>query len=734
MKTLAYFEDWSRHPGQTVRMAVSSERHQLQATFVQILSGPGHPAAPRTRTREMNDVLNRVVTCRTQQTPMGSHAELPLAQTITAPLTVHLFIWPTIPEAEGPQVVLAIGGNSQRVRIEITCGRIRLVGPRGGIESLVAIHSKTWFSVAATLQADGSGRLDVRRVSGLSPGTGQPPVSGHVGTPSGDVIRLATVDVDEVGSPVHAYNGKVGDLSVWGTELSEDALAGLHAGTRPHAQAVGHWDFSLKPQSLSVVDATGTNPDGRLIGGAERGVTGHRWTGVSDDFRAVPAEYNAVQFHDDDMLDAQWEFDIEFTLPGDLPSGLYGVRLSSADFEDCYPLFVPAPQGESADALLLFSTNTYLAYANDRLAAMGEVLSRIMPHEVVMTDDERYLHQHDELGRSCYDTHSDGTPVRYSSRRRPIINVRPGYPSWLTESFRHFAADTYLFEWIAKSGLSFHIATDEEVETEGVALLRRYRTVVTSSHPEYWTAAGLNAVEGYLTTGGRIMYLGGNGFYWVTSSDPTRPWIIEIRRDNSGTRCWNAPPGERTHVYGHMPGGLWRWRGRGPNTLLGVGFAAEGWNRARPFHRQPASFEGPCSVWFQGIESDTIGQHGYILGAAAGDEVDRFDPGLGSPQHAEVLCSASGFDDEYQLVIEDQLLGLPNQGGPHLPDHVRCDMVYFPIEGGGAVFSGSSIAYCGSLAWNGFDNDLATVTTRVLRSFCSELPEQRAKSCPPHAG
>lgn len=127
-------------------------------------------------------------------------------------------------------------------------------------------------------------------------------------------------------------------------------------------------------------------------------------------------------------------------------------------------------------------------------------------------------------------------------------------------------------------------------------------------------------------------------------------------------------------------------------------------------------------MWFDGIESDILGDKGHILGGAAGDEVDRFDILLGSPNYAEILCTATGFDNEYQLVIEDQLLAMPNQGGPDRQDVVRCDMVYFPIAGGGAVFSGSSIAYCGALAWNDFDNDLATVTTRVLKSFCSELP------------
>ena len=46
----------------------------------------------------------------------------------------------------------------------------------------------------------------------------------------------------------------------------------------------------------------------------------------------------------------------------------------------------------------------------------------------------------------------------------------------------------------------------------------------------------------------------------------------------------------------------------------------------------------------------------------------------------------------------------------------------FPIDGGGAVFAGSSIVYGGAMAWNDFDNDLAVVTTRVLDSFCGDLP------------
>jgi N,N-dimethylformamidase len=88
-----------------------------------------------------------------------------------------------------------------------------------------------------------------------------------------------------------------------------------------------------------------------------------------------------------------------------------------------------------------------------------------------------------------------------------------------------------------------------------------------------------------------------------------------------------------------------------------------------------------------------------------------------------ILASATGFPNAYQIATEDTPVVLPDQGGPFRPDRVRADMVYFTIDGGGAVFSVGSICYAGGLAWNNFDNDLSTITTRVLKSFCSTLPE-----------
>jgi len=49
--------------------------------------------------------------------------------------------------------------------------------------------------------------------------------------------------------------------------------------------------------------------------------------------------------------------------------------------------------------------------------------------------------------------------------------------------------------------------------------------------------------------------------------------------------------------------------------------------------------------------------------------------------------------------------------------HVRSDMVYFKTENGGAAFSTGSIAWCGSLSYNKYDNNVSRVTENVLDAF-----------------
>ncbi len=265
------------------------------------------------------------------------------------------------------------------------------------------------------------------------------------------------------------------------------------------------------------------------------------------------------------------------------------------------------------------------------------------------------------------------------------------------------------------------VITDEDLHAEGLELLARYRVVLTGSHPEYWTAPMLEALRGYLDAGGRLMYLGGNGFYWVTSVDSRRPHAIEVRRGRRGTGTWRGEPGEDYHSTTGELGGLWRDRGWPPQRLVGVGMATQGFDRALPFERQQESRD-PRAAWiFEGVAEGLIGDGGLVMDGAAGLELDRLDHSLGSPPHALLLATASGFSDSYQHVVEEVESSNSQQGGSVSP-FVRGDVVFFELADGGAVFSTGSIAWCGSLSHNGYDNGVSRMTENVLRRFAADAP------------
>jgi N,N-dimethylformamidase len=276
-------------------------------------------------------------------------------------------------------------------------------------------------------------------------------------------------------------------------------------------------------------------------------------------------------------------------------------------------------------------------------------------------------------------------------------------------------------------GFDYGVITEHDLDREGAELLAPHNVVVTGSHPEYTSERMLDSLEAYLRAGGRLMYLGGNGFYWVTSRSTEHPEVLEVRRW-AGTRHWDAAPGEYHHSTTGELGGLWRYRGRAPQRLVGVGFTAQGWTAAgscglaRPYRRQPGSFDPRAAFIFEGIAPDEVIGDFPSLGlgrGAAGDELDRLDHALGTPDHALLLATADGFTRDYQHVVEEvrgMNDGTTNAGNPL----VRSDLVYFEYPNGGAVFSVGSISWFGSLSYDAYDNNVSRLTGNVLRRFASD--------------
>ena len=128
---------------------------------------------------------------------------------------------------------------------------------------------------------------------------------------------------------------------------------------------IAAWDFSRDVTSQRIVDAGPNVLHGELVNLPARGMKGARWTGEEMCWRHAPEHYAAIHFHDDDLYDCGWQTDFTYTVPADLPSGVYAARLACGDVEEMIPFFVRPPRGRAgARACLLVPTFTYIVYAN----------------------------------------------------------------------------------------------------------------------------------------------------------------------------------------------------------------------------------------------------------------------------------------------------------------------------------------------------------------------------------
>ncbi|WP_204275447.1 N,N-dimethylformamidase beta subunit family domain-containing protein, partial [Enterobacter hormaechei] len=87
-----------------------------------------------------------------------------------------------------------------------------------------------------------------------------------------------------------------------------------------------------------------------------------------------------------------------------------------------------------------------------------------------------------------------------------------------------------------------------------------------------------------------------------------------IRRAESGIRAWACRVGEYYQQLDGAYGGLWRRNDRAPQMLAGIGFAIQGLYEGSYYRRTPASRD-PALAWlFEGVDGETLGDHGLFGG------------------------------------------------------------------------------------------------------------------------
>ena len=713
MKVVGYTDRWSAAAGETVRFYVSATTPRYRADLVRIIHGDENPAGPGYKEEAIKHVITGEYAGVEQRIHPGSYAIVEPFPALAA-FTISARVWPSRIEAGVQGIVtrwpgdggtgfgLFVGADGA---LELWLGAARIGSGR-------ALRPREWSFVTASF--DGATATVTQRPARYSPlepseAAREAAATGAAETDAPLLIGAGWLEADGARRyGVHVFNGKIGAPRVFDRALTADEAAKTYG-------ALAAWELGREAASTRIVDASANGFHGVTVNRPTRAVTGHNWHGESLHFDAAPDTYDAIHFHDDDVADAGWEVSHEITVPDDLKSGLYALRLSAGDAEDTLPFVVRPPTGKpSAEIAVLLPTFSYMAYANESLAA--PMYLPMAPRTDLGLHPREYAYLQANKLQSTYDHHSDGSGICFSSLLLPMLSFRPKFRKPLLGGPHQLSADLHLIDWLEAKGFAYDVVTDQDLHRDGVDLLSPYKVVLTGSHPEYPTLAMLEAFRDYLEGGGRMMYLGGNGFFWVTAVDESGT-LIEVRRWG-GTRSWQAEPGEWNISLTGEPGGIWRDRGLAPQGLFGIGFAAQGFDRGAGYVRTPESRESRAAFVFEGVEGDEFGDFpALVLGfGAAGYELDRAEPALGTPAHAMVLATATSFSDDYQAVIEEEVASHPWTGGLSSPK-VRADVVYFEYPNGGAMFSTGSITWCSTLSHNAYDNDVSRITANVLKAF-----------------
>ncbi|MEA2741430.1 MAG: hypothetical protein QOH05_4737 [Acetobacteraceae bacterium] len=734
-RIMGYGDRWSVAPGDTIRFMVSClDGGDYEARVVRLEQPDAGPLATPFAPKPVDAPCNGTYAGRTQSIPIGSLAVVPPHRALSGMggLTLIAYVWPTTP-GRGRQAIMGTWCEATRtgygLELDQAGSLVLRVGTAAGVATLataVPLLAERWYRIVCTIDAatgaltlsqapvGGNGFHAERSVSV----TGQA-APGRL--ESRGPLTFGAWQAGPADGPscwgglafTQHFNGRIDRPRLVGRVLDAAEVVAFAAGTPlpEGAEVAAAWDFSRDMSGDTIRDLGPNRLHGVIVNQPTRAVRGHNWTGEHTDWRQAPEQYGAIHFHDDDLVDACWEPDFAYTIPADLRSGVYAVRLDMAGFDYWIPFFVRPPRGTATSKVaFLASTATYTAYLNNRGRFLSLATERFQGRLMFMDAIDEMLVTRTDMGLSTYDRHSDGSGVAYSSRHRPLQNFRPTGRHW------NFNLDLFIVDWLEHLGGDYDVITEEDLHREGLDLLRPYQVVLTGSHPEYDSVEMLDAMQAYLRQGGRLMYMGGNGFYWRIAHHPTREGVIEVRRAEGGLRAWNALPGEYHHSFSGEYGGLWRANGRAPQCLAGVGFISQGFDHCSYYRRTPEASDPRIAWAFAGIEDELIGDFGLLQGGAAGLEIDAADPRLGTPPHALVIGRSENHSNTYELVPEELLIPHGATDATINPD-IHADMVFFETTGGGAVWSTGSIAFAGSLGWNRFDNNVCRIATNVLMRF-----------------
>lgn len=591
-------------------------------------------------------------------------------------------LWHLPTNLERGATLIAWNGSAGPVALTIDGGRLILKMPTESVPTAIRLRERQWSFVGVSVRL----------------GIGQTPPSvgvfgGYWGRTGGPLIEefhlpLSHAPGDSslcIGSPIGSRRGDldgiVAGVGVWDAALDivdlMDVMSGM--GVKPTRE----WAMDDVRDADRVPSLTATAMDMELFNAPAR--SSQVPAPLSSDGHPL-VRSGSVHFHTDDLEDCSWPVVQNVTIPADAASGFYTVTLSN---ESC-AIEVPFIVAGRSSSVLLVPTLTWQAYGN-----LGRD-PRMFP------------------GRSHYSLHGDGSPVIVSTCLRPCPTLEPharlevdagdGFADNQAVVTHLMMADLYAWHWLRTEGVEPVVMDDRALHANGAAALDGVRVLVLSAHPEYWTSSMLDALQEYIGRGGHVIYLGGNGLYWVTSLHPSKPHLMEVRRWGGSQTC-SVEEVDRRHQFEDRLGGLWAGSTRPPNALVGVGFAGFGAGPSMTFERRASSYADEWAWAFDGVEGPTLGGDGINVGAC--NEFDSFSPALAPDGRSTILASSIPTSNDH--------FGVYEAGGGRAPaDGIEADLVATVNRSGAMTLALSSITASGCLVVHGQDTPMKRLCSNFL--------------------
>jgi hypothetical protein len=356
-------------------------------------------------------------------------------------------------------------------------------------------------------------------------------------------------------------------------------------------------------------------------------------------------------------------------------SGLYYFRASTSSGHNFAFPWIVAPAEPCSEVAVLASNITWNAYNNfggrsnyinpDRLPHAPTINARLELKRY--TDPEGMTYDVEDYAPFSFDRPE---PINDIDEHEAITDPIEGRAAC------HLApAEWRLLGWLEREHFTYDYYAETQLH-DGTLALDRYKVLVLSTHPEYWTRVMYQKVKAWVHgRGGKLLYLGGNGLN--CEAELVEPAGVVYR--NGDARKLKEGKSESRFAM----------RVESEAKLLGVVFTEAGIMTGAPYLVRDAdhwAFEGT------GLKNgDPFGQaslHRRCPGGASAHETDKVS--ASSPPGVKVLAKGANPDD----------------GGAELS--------YYETPGGGAVFAAGSIAWPSSIL---VDSAVSRITANVLRRF-----------------